>query len=55
MIIETFDDLYDAILYLEVEAEFLHEYFKGELLRLEDGRWRCGIITEKQLELPFGE
>jgi hypothetical protein len=53
--IEVFNDLYDAILYMEVEAEFKHEYFKAELLLLEDGRWRVGIATTRQLELPLGD
>lgn len=51
--IETFDDLYDAILFLEVQAEAYHDYFKSELLKLDDNRWRVGIITERQIELPF--
>lgn len=51
--IEVFNDLYDAILLIEVEAEFKHDYFKAELLQLEDGRWRVGISYERQLELPF--
>lgn len=53
--IEVFTDVYDAILYLETHAESSdHEdYFKAELLRLDDGRWRVGITYERQLELPF--
>jgi hypothetical protein len=51
--IEVFNDLYDAILFMEVEAEFKHDYFKAELLKLDDGRWRCGITTERQHEFNF--
>ena len=51
--IEVFNDVYDAILYLETHAETSNheDYFKGELLRLDDGRWRCGITYKRQLEL----
>lgn len=55
--VKTFDDLYDAILYLETEAENVTgktDYFKGELLRTSDGRWRVGIIDEPQLDLFDG-
>lgn len=54
--IEIFDDLYDAILFLENEAEQAYRsdtYFKGEMLRTDDGRWRVGIINKAQLELPL--
>lgn len=53
MRIETFDDLYDAILFLETEAEHTsyYVYFKAEIFRTEDNRWRVGIITETQMEL----
>lgn len=55
--IKTFDDLYDAILFLETEAENIKgktDYFKGELLMTSDGRWRVGILTEPQLDLFDG-
>lgn len=53
--IEVFTNVYDAILYLETHAETSdkEEYFKGELLRLDDGRWRVGLTFQRQLELPF--
>lgn len=52
MRIETFDDLYDATLFIEVEYEFNKDnYFKAELYRTDDGRWRVGIITEAQMEM----
>lgn len=53
--IEIFNDVYDAILYLETHAEMSNneDYFKGELLRLDDGRWRVGLTFKRQLELPF--
>ena len=55
MLIETFDDLYDATQFLEVEAEFNKtDYFKAEIYKTEDGRWRVGIITQQQMELPIG-
>lgn len=51
--IEVFDDLYDAVLFLETQAEeSLHEEgFKGELFRTSDGRWRVGINFTNQLEM----
>ena len=54
MIIQTFDDLYDATQVIEVEAEQAYRnqsYFKAQLYRTWDGRWRVGIITEDQMEL----
>lgn len=51
MRIETFNDLYDATQFIEVEAEYYDEYFKVELIKLEDGRWRVGITYERQMEL----
>lgn len=54
--IKIFDDLYDAILYLENEAEQAYRsdtFFKAEMLKLEDGRWRCGIFYDAQLELKL--
>lgn len=56
--VKVFDDLYDAILFLEVEAENYigsDEYFKSELLLLPDGRWRVGIQFNAQMELNFGK
>lgn len=55
MKIEVFNDLYDAILFLEVEAEAYHDYFKAELLKTDDGRWRVGVITSRQMELHLGD
>jgi hypothetical protein len=55
--IKVFDDLYDAVLYIETEAEQSYrseEYFKAELLRTPDGRWRVGFITKAQLEMFNG-
>ena len=52
--IETFNDLYDAILYLETEAEGPHEFFDSQLYRTPDGRWRVGIITQPQLDMFDG-
>lgn len=55
--IKVFDDLYDAVLYIETEAEQSYsnsEYFKAELLRTSDGRWRVGFITNAQLEMFDG-
>ena len=53
--IEVFNDVYDAILFIETNAESSNheEYFKAELLRLDDGRWRVGLVLERQIELPF--
>lgn len=54
--IKTFDDLYDATSFIETEAEqaFRSEtYFKAELLRTADGRWRVGLYSGGQIELPF--
>lgn len=54
MRIEIFDDLYDATQFMEVEADFNQtDYFKAELYRTDDGRWRVGVITERQKELSF--
>lgn len=52
MKIEVFDDLYDAILFLEVEAE-QSDFIKGELLRTDDNRYRVGVMFGDQLELDF--
>lgn len=55
--IKIFDDLYDAVLFIETEAEQSfknEEYFKAELLRTTDGRWRVGFITRSQLDLFDG-
>jgi hypothetical protein len=52
MIIEIFNDFYDAIQFIETTAEFNNtDYFKAELYWTQDGRWRVGIITEQQMEL----
>ena len=54
--IKIFDDLYDAILFLETEAEQAYRsntYFKAEWLNLEDGRYRVGIFYESQLEMKL--
>jgi hypothetical protein len=52
--IEIFNDLYDAILFIETQAEFnSSDYFKAELLQLEDRRWRVGIIFESQMEMDI--
>lgn len=54
--IKIFDDLYDAILFLETEAEQAYRsntYFKAEWLNLEDGRYRVGIFYEAQLEMKL--
>ena len=55
--IETFNDMYDALLYIEVmcaETEVRGEpYFKAEIVRLPDKRHRVGLITEPQMEFKF--
>lgn len=53
--IEVFNDVYDAILFIETHAETSdkEDYFKAELLRLDDGRWRVGLMFKQQMELPF--
>lgn len=51
--IKTFDDFYDAILYIEDSDPGAYEYYKIELFRTEDGRWRVGLITERKLELSL--
>jgi hypothetical protein len=53
--IETFNDLSEAILFMENLAydAVNVDYFKSELLRLQDGRWRVGVYTEAQMELPY--
>lgn len=56
MNIQTFDHLEEAIYALEEEAEWAMidgTYFKAELYKTEDNRWRLGIITEDQLELKI--
>lgn len=53
MRIEVFDDLYDATLFIETEAEMQYRsdgYFKAELIRTDDGRWRVGLTLERQME-----
>ena len=55
--VTIFDDLYDAMLFLETEAENTKGrtgYFKAEIYMTPDGRWRVGIITEPQLDLFDG-
>lgn len=56
MRIEIFNDIYDATTFIEVETEIhplehFPPYFKAEIFRLDDGRWRVGIMTEQQMEL----
>lgn len=51
--ITIFDDLQDALLYLEVEAEMNKDFLKGELFRTSDNRWRVGVIYYQQMELDF--
>ncbi len=52
--IEVFNTLEEASDYMYYYADDRRPpYFKGELLLLPDGRWRVGIVTEPQLELPF--
>lgn len=49
----VFDDVHDALLYLEVEAEMNNDFLKGELFKTADNRWRLGIIYQDQLEFGF--
>lgn len=50
--IKTFIDLDDALDYVGYTYQN-DEYFKVEIYKLDDGRWRVGIITTQQLELDF--
>ena len=49
MIVASFNDLDKAFQFIEHHSS--NEYFKTEILKLPDGRWRVGIITEQQLEM----
>ena len=52
--IETFNDLQDATQFIETladEARRQNAYFKAELFKLEDNRWRVGIVYSQQMEL----
>jgi hypothetical protein len=54
--IETFNTLINAMDFIEnlaFEAQQTGAYFKTELLLLDDGRWRVGIINKAQMELPL--
>lgn len=54
MRIETFDDLYDATYFLETLAEEARDkgfYFKAELYKTDDNRWRVGFAENQQLEM----
>jgi hypothetical protein len=53
--IESFSDVYDAILFLETELEY-ERYTKGEILKTPDGRWRVALVDMDgtQLELFDG-
>lgn len=53
MEVKSFTDLDDALDYIYYTHERYFPYFKVELLRTDDGRWRVGIITEQQLELDI--
>ena len=52
MTIEIFNDLYEAVMFIETEAEY-HDFHQGELLRLPDGRWRVGVMKKGQLEFAL--
>lgn len=52
MIIEFFEDFYDAILFIETNGEMYHEYFKAEITKVNNG-WRVGIVTEAQIEMEI--
>jgi hypothetical protein len=53
--IETFDNFYDLLHYLDHSGWDEHEYWKVEIFKTDDGRWRVGVITEQQYELKFEE
>lgn len=53
MDIKIFHDLGEALDYIELAHYHKDEYFKVEILKTEDGRWRVGIITEQQMELDI--
>lgn len=48
--VNTFEDVIYVLQDYEYDVE---DYFKAEVLRLEDGRWRIGIIINRQMELPL--
>jgi hypothetical protein len=55
--IEVFNDIDEALLWIENKAcdAATEEGFKAEIFRTFDGRWRCGIVFDSQLELPLGD
>lgn len=56
VVVTTFNDrdtASDYFLAAMDSADRYKEYFKGEIVRLSDGRWRVGILTEDQLELAL--
>lgn len=55
--IGIFDELEKAELFMSILADRAKRegmYFKAELLLLQDGRWRVGVLTEAQMELDLG-
>jgi hypothetical protein len=56
MIIEIFDTLEDAEYFVSMRADEANRadvYFKSELYRLPDGRWRVGVDVQAQTEFKF--
>lgn len=56
--IKVFGATQDMLDYLDweiLEARGNADFFKADILMLPDGRWRLGIITDAQMELPLGD
>lgn len=56
MIIKTFGNHIDALYFLEDHASlafFKGSYFKGELYKTNDNRWRVGILDDDDDQLEF--
>lgn len=54
--IETFENVDDALDFLDAlayDASTNDAYFKAELLKTSDGRWRVGVYNNSQLELDI--
>jgi len=53
--IEAFNTLDDALFHIDHQYAMCEKdsYFKAEIYKTDDGRWRVGILTAEQLELDF--
>lgn len=55
--IESYTELSDAVdaMFYLLESNKDRDYLKGEIVQLDNGRWRVGLVYGGQMEFDFGE